>query len=128
MKLQVAQMLGRSGLAPALLMVRKLAASPWITVLSYHRAAKLGAQTEYDDGVVDVSPEQFERHLVFLKRWCNVVDNDQMLAFARGKKLPRNPVQITFDDGYLDNHEVVLPLLQRHGLQATFFITTSYVD
>lgn len=128
MKLQLARMLGRSGVAPALLALRKLTKSPWVTVLSYHRAAQLGAETEYDDGVVDVSPEAFERHLVFLRRWCNVVDNDAMLAFAKGKSLPENPVQITFDDGYLDNHHVVLPLLQRHGLQATFFITTSNVD
>lgn len=131
MKLHVAKMLGRSGLAPALLAVRKLAASPWVTVLSYHRAAKMGAETEYDDGVVDVTPELLEEHLVFLKRWCNLVDNDQMIAFlgnAPRARLPRNPVQITFDDGYLDNHDVVLPMLQRHGLKATFFITTSYVD
>jgi peptidoglycan/xylan/chitin deacetylase (PgdA/CDA1 family) len=57
-----------------------------------------------------------------------VIDHDQMLAFAGGAKLPRNPVHITFDDGYLDNHDVVLPLLQRHGLKATFFITTSYLE
>jgi peptidoglycan/xylan/chitin deacetylase (PgdA/CDA1 family) len=35
---------------------------------------------------------------------------------------------ITFDDGYEDNYGVVLPLLQRHGLSATFFICTGFVD
>ena len=128
MKRQVTKMLGRSGLAPALLALRRLATSPWVTVLSYHRAAEIGAETEYDGGVIDVTPAALEEHLVFLKRSCNVVDNDQMIAFLRGGKLPRNPVQLTFDDGYLDNHDVVLPMLQRHGLTATFFITTSYVD
>jgi peptidoglycan/xylan/chitin deacetylase (PgdA/CDA1 family) len=128
MKLQLAQMLGRTGLAPALLALRRLSASPWITVLGYHRAGEVGAETEYDPGVVDVSPEAFERQLVFLKRSCTVIDHDQMLAFRRGVRLPRNPVHITFDDGYLDNHDVVLPLLQRHGVKATFFITTSYIE
>ena len=128
MKLQLAQILGRSGLVPALLALRRVGGSPWITVLGYHRAGEVGAETEYDDGVVDVSPEAFERQLVFLKRWCNVVDHDQMLAFVGGSRLPKNPVHLTFDDGYLDNHDVVLPLLQRHGLKATFFITTSYVE
>ena len=128
MKLKLAQMLGRTGLAPALLTLRKLGGAPWITVLSYHRAGQVGAETEYDSGVVDVSPDAFERQLVFLKRWCSVVDHDQMLAFVGGAKLPKNPVHITFDDGYLDNHDVVLPLLERHGLKATFFITTSYIE
>lgn len=128
MKLQLAQLLGKTRLAPALLTVRRLGVSPWVTVLGYHRAGAVGAATEYDDGVVDVTPEAFDAQLTFLKRWCNVVDQDQMLAFARGGKLPKNPVHITFDDGYLDNHDVVMPALQRHGLKATFFITTSYVE
>ncbi|NQD35612.1 polysaccharide deacetylase family protein [Permianibacter sp. IMCC34836] len=35
---------------------------------------------------------------------------------------------ITFDDGYRDNHELVLPLLQRLQLHATFFIATAFTD
>lgn len=128
MKLQLAQLLGKTRLAPALLALRRYGVSPWVTVLGYHRAGAVGAATDYDDGVVDVSPAAFEQQLVFLKRWCTVVDNDQMLAFAAGAKLPKNPVHITFDDGYLDNHDVVMPLLQRHGLKATFFVTTSYIE
>ena len=34
---------------------------------------------------------------------------------------------ITFDDGYRDNHDVVLPILKRHQAKAVFFIATSYV-
>ena len=35
---------------------------------------------------------------------------------------------ITFDDGYRDNHDLVLPLLQQFGLHATFFIATAFTD
>jgi peptidoglycan/xylan/chitin deacetylase (PgdA/CDA1 family) len=35
---------------------------------------------------------------------------------------------MTFDDGYADNAEYALPILLRHGLSATFFIASAYLD
>jgi peptidoglycan/xylan/chitin deacetylase (PgdA/CDA1 family) len=34
---------------------------------------------------------------------------------------------ITFDDGYADNHQYAAPILERHGLSATFFVATDYI-
>ena len=42
--------------------------------------------------------------------------------------MPRNPAVITFDDGYRDNHDEALPVLQRHRAPATFFVSTRYVS
>lgn len=42
--------------------------------------------------------------------------------------LPPAALSITFDDSYADNAEVALPLLQRHGLTATFFIASGVLD
>ena len=43
-------------------------------------------------------------------------------------ELPPRAACVTFDDGYLDNVEVALPILERHGLSATFFVATGYLD
>ena len=48
------------------LALRSRAASPWITVLTYHRAAPPEAAAVFDDGVVDVTPEAFDRQVAFL--------------------------------------------------------------
>lgn len=43
-----------------------------------------------------------------------------------GRDLSRH-VALTFDDGYLDNYVLALPLLRRYGLPATLFLTTGAV-
>ena len=35
---------------------------------------------------------------------------------------------MTFDDGYLDNHDVALPILVKHGVRAVFFLATDYIE
>lgn len=49
------------------------------------------------------------------------------VLWARGA-LPYRALAITFDDGYADNADVALPILQRHGLRATFFIASGFLD
>ena len=43
-------------------------------------------------------------------------------------KLPARAAAITFDDGYADNRSIALPILKQHGLSATFFIATGYLN
>lgn len=45
----------------------------------------------------------------------------------KGKKLPKNPILITFDDGYKDNYSNAYPILKKYKAHASIFLIGSYV-
>ncbi len=77
-----------------------------------------------------VHPGEFEQQLGFLKdNGFTPLTFADLVASANGTgaTLPRRPVVLTFDDGYADFHSVALPLLERHGVPATVFVTSGWL-
>jgi peptidoglycan/xylan/chitin deacetylase (PgdA/CDA1 family) len=51
----------------------------------------------------------------------------ELIAAMDGRQpLGKRSVLLTFDDGYVNNAELLYPLLQKYGLKATIFLTTRY--
>jgi peptidoglycan/xylan/chitin deacetylase (PgdA/CDA1 family) len=79
--------------------------------------------------VATAGTEQFEAHLRHLARWYRVVPAGSLGAAVRGRRRwERLPVAITFDDDSVSHVTQVLPRLQAHGLQATFFLCGASLD
>ncbi|MAE59843.1 MAG: polysaccharide deacetylase [Planctomycetaceae bacterium] len=97
-------------------------------ILMYHSAAPpQHAQWIAPRNWLD--PATFESQMQFLARRRRVVSVDELLAMLDGgQPIPRRTVVLTFDDGYLDNLSVVAPILERLGLPAVLYLTTSYID
>ena len=76
----------------------------------------------------EVCAASFDAILGWLGQCCNVIPLDEAVKRLRQGNLPARAAAITFDDGYADNHGVALPILQRHGMAATFFIATGFLD
>jgi len=93
-------------------------------ILIYHRV--LPAQDPLFPG--EVHRDQFDRQLGWLRSRFNVLPLLDAVQLAAEGRLPARSACITFDDGYADNAEVALPLLQKHGLHASFFIATGFLD
>ncbi len=69
-----------------------------------------------------ISQTYFERQLAFFKEHFHVLPLTDLLE---GKQKPdRFNIALTFDDGYLNNLQLALPLLEKYELPATFFVTT----
>ncbi|APA71361.1 polysaccharide deacetylase [Janthinobacterium sp. 1_2014MBL_MicDiv] len=98
--------------------------TPSLSILIYHRV--LARPDPLFPGEVDAM--LFERQLRLLKRFYTPLPLAMAVRRLQDGSLPARAACITFDDGYADNAQVALPLLQRHAMHATFFIATGYLD
>jgi len=97
--------------------------APGITILIYHR---VGAGS---GGQMDLDPDAFERQLAWLAATQRVLTLDAAADEIGDIAGPTGPgVVLTFDDGTTDWVDHVLPALERHGLPATFYVSTDFVD
>lgn len=95
-----------------------------LSILIYHRVLL------QPDPLLPSLPDvrRFDRQLSVLKRCFHVLPLNAALRGLQQQTLPPRAAAITFDDGYADNADFALPVLQRHGLHATFFIASAYLN
>ncbi|MGI0528415.1 polysaccharide deacetylase family protein [Treponema socranskii] len=90
----------------------------------YHYTRDL-AHSRYPE-IKGLAYDLFEKQLQFFKRNFSVVTMEEVISAIQMRggqcKLPENPILLTFDDGYIDNFTVALPLLKKYGMQGSFFI------
>lgn len=95
-----------------------------LAILLYHRVL-----SEADELIPDQTDrDMFRAQVQMLARCFNVLPLSEGVTRLQNRTLPGRAVSITFDDGYRDNREIALPLLERYGLTATFYIATGFLD
>ena len=98
----------------------------YIPVLMYHSFSEKvpsGSSSSY------VSTALFDQQLEALLKnhYTPITFYDLKLYLAGLGGLPEKPVILTADDGYLNNYTHAFPLLKKHKVPATFFVSTAFV-
>lgn len=90
-----------------------------VLTLYYHRVNSL----EHDCNLLCVSPIKFRQQMMYLKK------NYQIVRFEEDwTTLDSDAVVVTFDDGYLDNLEYAVPVLEELEVPATIFVSTGTLN
>lgn len=95
-----------------------------LSVLTYHSVL------EENDPLCpgSISIGDFYKIIEFLSKNFNILPLGLGVDLLIAGKLPARAVSVTFDDGYANNYNTVLPVLQKYKVPATFFIATGFLD
>ncbi|WP_052261744.1 polysaccharide deacetylase family protein [Leisingera sp. ANG-M1] len=75
-----------------------------------------------------VRPATLDRQLTLLRQMgCQVMDTAEFIRRRCAcQPVPEGTVLLHFDDGYLDNWVAAAPILRRHGMRATLFVSLEF--
>lgn len=111
---------------PTMALMRSLKRSALI--LNYHRVLpKVSPDSAMHERALAVSAEAFKDQLEYLAANFNCLPLPELIErLIQGKSIARLAA-VTFDDGYADNFEYALPLLEHVRIPATVFVTSGFI-
>jgi len=84
------------------------------------------SQNEIDGAV---STETFEWQITEIKKNFNPITLLELSTLiSSNKPVPNNTIVITIDDGYKNFYDIAYPILKKHNVPATFFVTTGFIN
>lgn len=103
---------------------------PNVAVLRYHSIQDNPENfvSTIGGGIIH-SKSVFKEQMEIVARRFKPVTLDEILLFIKGeKRIAKNAVAITFDDGFSDNYEIAIPILNDCGIPAAFYVTVGSIE
>lgn len=89
-------------------------------IINFHGVTNIKGN-RFNNRHIDAS--EFEKIIIYLKKNFNVVPLKEIFEIYRTKKVTsKRTIALTFDDGYINNFTVALPILKKHNVPATFYL------
>jgi peptidoglycan/xylan/chitin deacetylase (PgdA/CDA1 family) len=109
--------------------LRLVSAGASAAILMYHSVMADPAEHSVSLGGIIHPESEFRAQMELLCHDYHPVTLDEVLESLNGRNdLPKRSVVVTFDDGYADNSEVAMPILNQLGIPATFYVTVDCVE
>lgn len=115
-----------AGLPGSKIRWRRLTGQSNIFIIMYHKI-------DYDASPLfgaSVNPDVFERHISQLSKNYEIIDlNDINKSWSSrsSRKINKDFVILTFDDGYRNNYIHAFPVLKKYRVPATIFLATGFI-
>jgi peptidoglycan/xylan/chitin deacetylase (PgdA/CDA1 family) len=98
-------------------------------ILCYHRVVD---QNTFDKELSPqknllISTNDFDNQIHYLSKFFSIISIDDMSNHIKSKS-KEFKVSITFDDGYKDNLDNALPILEQYNIPATIYVTTRFPE
>lgn len=99
-----------------------------IRILYSHRVLSNNDHTPFHALLGHLNCNEFEQRLGHLEKYYNPISLQKAYYFlAENKAAPINSIVLTFDDGYCDIFQNVLPLAEKYKIPFTVFLSTGVI-
>ena len=95
-----------------------------LIIVTYHRITGQEENPRYFGLHQDI----FEQQIVFLKKHFKIVPFCEGIGCFNSGSIKKPLLVLSFDDGYRDNYLYAFPLLKKHNITATIFLTTGFIE
>ncbi|CAG0946117.1 Poly-beta-1,6-N-acetyl-D-glucosamine N-deacetylase [Anaerolineae bacterium] len=101
-----------------------------VPILMYHYISVPPPDADKYRLDLSVTPANFEAQMEYLavEGYTPIRVSDLSDYLLGGPPLPRKPIVLTFDDGYIDNYQFAFPILKKYKFVGTFHVITDFVD
>lgn len=95
----------------------------YIPILMYHRIAEVPGDRN------SLPPAKFREQMDYLAANGFTTITMQMVYefYKHGRHLPKKSILLTFDDGYVDNFNIALPILKEKNMTAVIFPIANWI-
>ncbi len=122
---KLAKLFSVLGVNPAVKYFRSLVIRD-LRIIAYHRICDVDDSNDRE--LVSASVAEFDWQVRHIREHYHALTfADAMQCLQERRDLPRNAIVITFDDGFYDNYANAFPVLKKHGIPATFFVSSGYI-
>ena len=94
-----------------------------VPILEYHKV------NNRDTDEWTLTTDDFAAHLEYLsEQGYSTISTEQFARYQIGAfKLPPKPIIVTFDDGYDDMLDNMMPMMEAVGMRSTVYMVTNYI-